>query len=124
MQTLQEQYSIQMATVSQRLNERFVHPMHVDRLVSLVPSAMHDPDKEAAQRSFEMIENYAESLTQQPIGVGFELPGWITALQREVESTAGSEWSGDASGGAGLVSSPAADLESLREQLLEMPRRT
>ncbi|MGI9516615.1 MAG: hypothetical protein ACR2NP_06210 [Pirellulaceae bacterium] len=121
---LQERYSIQMATVSQRLNERFVHPMHVDRLVSLVPSAMHDADKDAALRSFEMIENYAESLTQQPIGVGFELPGWITALQQEVESSAERDWPADGSNGSGLVSDSTSDLQSLREQLEQMPRRT
>ncbi len=123
LQDLQERYSIQMATVSQRLNERFVHPMHVDRLISLVPSAMHDADPEAARRSFEMIENYAESLTQQPIGVGFELPGWITALQQEVESTAESVFAQGTETASSLVGESTTGLDALREQLQQMPRR-
>ena len=40
---LQRKYSIQMATISQRINERFVHPMQVDRLTSLVGPANGRP---------------------------------------------------------------------------------
>lgn len=124
MEALQNRYSIQMATISQRINERFVHPMQVDRLTSLVARAMEDPQGEESQRAFEMIENYAESLTRQPIGVGFELPGWITALQNEVDlqsdSLAGPGRVSDQS----LVRDGEMELDDLLKQIENMPRRT
>ena len=120
---LQEQYSIQMATVSQRINERFVHPMQVDRLTSLVSEAMKDTESEDSKIAFEMIENFAESLTQQPIGVGFELPGWITELQNEVDLQANSLAGSRDNTSQSLVNAESPSLEVLLEQIEAMPRR-
>jgi hypothetical protein len=124
LQQLQDRYSIQMATVSQRINERFVHPMQVDRLTSLVAEAMQDPRGESSQRAFEMIENYAESLTQQPIGVGFELPGWITALQAEVDLLSDPFSAPNRQAGASLIEFATSDRDDLIQQIRDMPRRT
>jgi len=120
---LQDRYSIQMATVSQRLSERFVHPMQVDRLTSLVAKAMQDPQSEESQRAFEMIESYAETLTQQPIGVGFDLPGWITELQNEVDAQSENLIGTRRSGEHSLVEKTNPDLKSLLQQIRDMPRR-
>ena len=120
---LQERYSIQMATVSQRINERFTHPMQVDRLTSLVERAMQDPHSEDSQRAFEMIESYAEALTQQPLGVGLELPGWITALQHEVDVLADPIAAPNREAIQSLVPESQLDLSDLIRQIQEMPRR-
>lgn len=124
LEELQNRYSIQMATVSQRISERFVHPMQVDRLTSLVARAMEDPQSEPSQVAFEMIENYAESLTQLPIGVGFELPDWIAALQNEVDSLVGPVASLNREGGTLLDRDIPLDRRDLLRQIESMPRRT
>ena len=118
---LQQKYSIRMATVEQRLNERFVHPMHVDRLVAQVGQAMADPSSAESSRAFELIEHYAETLTRQPVGAGLELPGWLAALEAEVDlHLATLHDSGSASA---LVDYDLPGLAELRDQLDALPRR-
>ncbi len=118
---LQNRYSIQMPTVTQRLNERFVHPMHVDRLVSQVGTAMKDPGCEASQTAFELIEQYSESLTRLPVGAGLELPSWLAALETEVDVRLSTMQ--DAEINSALIDYDLPDLEQLRQQLAELPRR-
>ncbi len=120
---LQDKYSIQMATIAQRVSERFVHPMQVDRLVSLVEPAMKDPRSKASQRAFELIEHYAEALIQQPLGIGFELPGWITALNDEVDCILASRSVLTLQGDDLLIAGSLPSLDHLRAQLEQMPRR-
>ena len=124
LEELQSRYSIQMATISQRISERFVHPMQVDRLTSLVARAMEDPQSETSQLAFEMIENYAESLTQLPIGVGFELPDWITALQNEVDSLLDPLSNLNRDSNALVESNLPIQRSDLIQQIEDMPRRT
>ncbi len=121
---LQNTYSIQMATVSQRINERFVHPMQVDRLTSLVGKAMQDPGLPESQSAFELIENYAEMLTQQPIGVGFELPDWIIALQNEVDAQVESNRRKIHSRHNTLITHSSTSYNELVDQVKHMPRRS
>lgn len=113
-----------MATISQRISERFVHPMQVDRLTSLVGRAMEDPQAEPSQLAFEMIENYAESLTQLPIGVGFELPDWINALQNEVDSLLDPLSKLNRDSNALLDCNLPIPRRELIQQIEDMPRRT
>ncbi len=118
---LQELYSIRMATVAQRLGERFVHPMHVDRLVSLVGPAMDDPASEESRRQFELIEHYAGTLARLPAGAGLDLPAWIIALESEVDAQMASMHyvvSGDP-----LIEYDLPDIRDLRRQIDKLPRR-
>ncbi len=82
---LQARYSMRMPTVADRLSERFVQPLHIDRLCALVEPAIHHPDTEAAQGAFELLEKEAEALTKQPMGVGLEVPAWLVQLEQEVD---------------------------------------
>jgi hypothetical protein len=85
LRSLQQRHSIQMATVTQRLNEKFVHPMQVDRLLSLVRPAVRDPQTRESKRAFALIENYSDALMKLPAGAGFDPPVWLAALENEVE---------------------------------------
>jgi hypothetical protein len=50
-----------------------------------VEPAIHNPDSEAAQGAFELLEKEAEALTKQPMGVGLEVPAWLVQLEQEVD---------------------------------------
>ena len=63
---------MQMATVAQRLNERFVHALHIDRLRASVEPAMKTPRTKSSCRAFELIEHQAESMAEQPVGIGVD----------------------------------------------------
>jgi len=82
---LQSRYSMRMPTVADRLGERFVQPLQIDRLCALVEPAMHHTNRDLAEGCFELLEKEAESLTQQPMGVGLEIPTWLIQLEQEVD---------------------------------------
>jgi hypothetical protein len=84
-QELQAQYAMQMMTIYERLSERFVQPMDVDRLRSLVRQSLNQANAKDAGRAFELLEREVDQLMRQPVGVGIDLPHWLAALEEEVE---------------------------------------
>jgi hypothetical protein len=85
---LSEKYGMWLPSVHERLQERFVRPLQIDRMCGLVPKAVRQIREDATKTAafdelYEQIENFAK----EPMGVGFEMPEWLTALQDEVMST-------------------------------------
>ncbi|MGI9470152.1 MAG: hypothetical protein ACR2NZ_01380, partial [Rubripirellula sp.] len=85
---LQSEYAMRMPTVADRILERFVQPMTIDRMRALVGPAMRDAEANRESRSFDLLEQEAELLTRHPTGVGLDVPAWLDALEEEVEQLA------------------------------------
>jgi hypothetical protein len=79
-------YAMRLASIADRLNERFVRPLDVDRLCALVRPAIQELRQSGGGLSFHMLEAETARFTQEPSGVGFDLPFWLEALEEEVES--------------------------------------
>jgi hypothetical protein len=88
LRNLQTQYAMRMPTVADRILERFVQPMTIDRMRALVLPAMRDAEVSETSTSFEALEAEAELLTRTPCGVGLDVPPWIDSLEEEVEKIA------------------------------------
>ncbi|TWT67192.1 hypothetical protein [Allorhodopirellula solitaria] len=83
---LQQRYSMRMPTVADRLEERFVQPMTIDRMRALIAPAMADAEaNQEHSPAFEQLESEANLLSRTPVGVGLDLPPWLSALDQEVE---------------------------------------
>lgn len=85
---LQTEYAMRMPTVADRIQERFVQPMTIDRMRALIGPAMRDAEANRESRSFDLLMQEAELLTQHPTGVGLDVPAWLDALEEEVEQLA------------------------------------
>ncbi|EMI16861.1 hypothetical protein RMSM_06226 [Rhodopirellula maiorica SM1] len=85
---MQKDYAMRMPTVADRILERFVQPMTIDRMRALVGPAMRDAENNQPSRSFELLEEESEILTRHPTGVGLDVPAWLDALEEEVEQLA------------------------------------
>ena len=85
---LQTEYAMRMPTVADRILERFVQPMTIDRMRALVGPAMRDAEANREGRAFDLLEQEAELLTRHPTGVGLDVPAWLDALEGEVEQLA------------------------------------
>jgi hypothetical protein len=85
--TLQQKYAIRMPTVADRLGERFVRPMAIDRTRALVRPAMDERREGKPSRSFELLQQETDLLTREPSGVGLDIPAWLVALEEEVAAT-------------------------------------
>ncbi|MEM8914037.1 MAG: hypothetical protein AAGC97_19940, partial [Planctomycetota bacterium] len=71
--------------VADRIEERFVQPMTIDRMRAFVAPAMSDAEAGRESVAFESLHAEADRLTQSPVGVGLDLPAWLEALEEEVE---------------------------------------
>ncbi|TWT83379.1 hypothetical protein CA13_48440 [Planctomycetes bacterium CA13] len=85
---MQKDYAMRMPTVADRILERFVQPMTIDRMRALVGPAMRDAENNQLGNSFSLLEQEADLLTRHPTGVGLDVPAWLDALGEEVEQLA------------------------------------
>jgi hypothetical protein len=88
LRALQREYAMRMPTVADRILERFVQPMTIDRMRALVEPAARDAEANRPSVAFELLEREAGLLTQRPTGVGIDMPAWLAALEEEIETVA------------------------------------
>ncbi len=82
---LQQQYGMRLSTVADRIGERFVKPLLIDRICALVEPAMEDARQRRASTAFDELEEQLTELTAEPTGVGLDVPPWLETLEDEVE---------------------------------------
>ena len=118
---LQQKYSIQMSSIERKLEGRFIHPLQIDRLRSLVKPAMSNPDSRKSQRVFELLQSETQAFMRATPGVGIDLPEWLAALENEVQQfhlplrLRSREQA--------LIYPIDVPISRLREQLKQLPRR-
>jgi hypothetical protein len=103
---LQKEHGMRMATIMDRLEERFVRPMALDRLCALVEPAM-----EEAKNFLDIdrpcpLEEELEPFAERPSGVGLDMPPWIQRLEDELER----------------VKTSKSALANLAENLFQVPK--
>jgi hypothetical protein len=81
---LQSKYAMQMPSVADRIAERFVRPMVIDRICSLVQPAVDEAPRPESHPTFRILCYEIEFLTREPSGVGFDVPAWLIGLEDEV----------------------------------------
>ncbi len=80
---LETKYRVRLATVSDRLAQRFVRPLAVDRLRALVRPAIDDARRERSGGAFALLEQELAEFVERPSGSGLDVPGWLAALEHE-----------------------------------------
>jgi hypothetical protein len=78
------QYGIRLQSIADRLEERFVEPLAIDRLRAWVRPAMEELRCGGKSVSFEFLERDVAAFTQEPEGVGLDVPLWLESLEDEV----------------------------------------
>ncbi len=82
---LAKQYGMRLPSVAERLRERFVRPLAIDRLCALVHPAVEELRSQCELTSFRLLEREIARFTEEPSGVGFNVPSWLEAMEDEVE---------------------------------------
>jgi hypothetical protein len=82
---LGSEYGMQLPTIADRLNERFIRPLLIDRLRAIVEPAMSG-EMESRNAAFESLEREIVELADEPHGAGLDVPDWLSALEEEVTS--------------------------------------
>jgi hypothetical protein len=74
-----------LRTVRDRLEERFVKVLALDRLCALIEPAMVEAREPEENGSFATMEKELQPLTASPTGVGLDVPQWLRRLENEVQ---------------------------------------
>ncbi len=82
---LQSKYAMQMGSIAQRIGQRFLQPMTIDRMRALVRVAINQVRDEGPHHAFEILEEEAELLMRDPAGWGVAISDWLEALEEEVQ---------------------------------------
>ncbi len=82
---LEKSHGMRLATVRQRLEERFVGPLEADRLAALVEPALQEAAVNVSRAEPSELEKAVEALAAAPSGVGLDAPPWLTRLEQELE---------------------------------------
>ena len=81
---LMRKHGVRLPTIADRLSERFVRPLAVDRLRALIRPAVTEFQDEASQTAFSLLEQELREFTDNPTGAGLDVPAWLSALEDEV----------------------------------------
>lgn len=85
LQDLATKHGMRLPSVTQRISERFIRPLAVDRVRALVQPAMDEARHEGESTSFTLLQREISSLANEPDGAGLERPTWLEAIEDEVE---------------------------------------
>ncbi len=121
---LRKNYAVQMASIGQHLEGRFVKPMLIDRLVSLVPKASVYSGDPKCHEAFEILKFECDAMAAMAPGVGMDIPDWLEALEEKVETlTLHPRRLAVANGFAPIREPVDLDWEELVAQVEELPYR-
>jgi hypothetical protein len=103
---LESAHGMRLTTVRDRLEERFVGPMSVDRLCALVEPALAQARTQVDADIPCPLEAELRPFADHPLGVGMEVPPWLGRLEHELQR----------------VRAAQSALGNLSETLLHVPR--
>jgi hypothetical protein len=81
---LSASYGLRLATVQDRLEERFVRPLAIDRMRALIRPAMEELRTSTTSASFEQLEREVVDFADAPTGAGLDVPRWLIDLEEEI----------------------------------------
>jgi hypothetical protein len=83
---LEETYGMRLPAIRNRLGERFVKPLAVNRMRALVPRAVEDARaRKQAPNSFASLSAEIEGYLDTTAGSAIDVPAWLVNLEEEIE---------------------------------------
>jgi len=104
---LEQGHGMRLGTMADRLGERFVRPLALDRLCALIEPAMEEAREAGPRPAFERLRAELRAYTATPTGVGLDVPPWLRQVGAEVQR----------------VRAERTTLAELAEDVFQMPER-
>jgi hypothetical protein len=92
---LTRRFGMRLPTVADRLQERFVHQMAIDRLRALVRPAIEEARHGELPTAFNLLEQEIADFTDRPTGAGLDVPFWLSELEDEAELAVSADRQGE-----------------------------
>jgi hypothetical protein len=84
---LERARGVRLSTIADRLNERFIKPLALDRLCALIEASMLSAQRGEevhAASPFARMQQEIEAYSTTPMGVGLDVPHWLRRMEMEV----------------------------------------
>lgn len=94
---LERQYAMQLPSITDQLNERFVKPLVLDRILALVEPAMRDAVDRSSGDSFARLKQEIEQYLSTTSGSALDIQPWLQNLDDEVSRVENALVSGESS---------------------------
>lgn len=124
---LEKKYGMRLPGVSDRLSEKFVKPLALDRILARVKPALRDSRQGKESADFRQLQAETEDYLSTTLGSALELQPWLQTLDEEVqEAEADGTLPADGAPVAPMLPKPMViDLDDLQQQLdnWEKPRK-
>lgn len=115
---LERQHGMRLPSITDRLSEKFVKPLALDRILALVRPAMEEARGTAPGESFPKLEAETENYLSTTSGSALEVQPWLQSLAEEVQLVESElVFPQDAAVQYDLPPVVPVSLESLRQQL-------
>ena len=84
-----EQFTgIRLPSVSDRINERFIKPLAVNRMLSLIPESIDEARQNChPSESFAALRKEIDEYMQSTSGSGLEVSPWLQTLEKEAQKS-------------------------------------
>ncbi len=79
-------HGIIIKTVADRLEERFVKPMAINKLCALLEPSIQESRAGGETPSFAKFLELVKEFTAEPTGSGYEPPAWLEEIEEEINS--------------------------------------
>jgi hypothetical protein len=117
---LEQQHGLKLRIIRDKLEERFVRPLVIDRLCAGVLPAIQEAAKPPKERTaFARLEEQLHALTDKPIGIGLDAPEWLERLEDEVKEVRQRKADGERPPRRGLAPGVSLSFAELERQLAE-----
>ncbi|MEX0938365.1 MAG: hypothetical protein WDZ59_10945 [Pirellulales bacterium] len=116
-----QKYGMRLPTISDRLAERFVRPLVIDRIRALVRPAIEDASAGKEPSHFSLLEQEVEELAKEPSGAGLDAPAWLVALEEEVTVVRSAVCGGSPRSATAQIEPVRLSWEEIQAQLAEAP---
>jgi hypothetical protein len=81
---LEKEHRVRLGTVADRLQERFVKPLALDRLCALIGPAIEEARRPGDRPAVARLRRALRPMAATPVGVGLDVPHWLRRLEAEV----------------------------------------
>ena len=86
LEALQRKYAMTLPSVAKRLSERFMRPLLIDHLCSLIGPAVAAEKQEVRESAFTRIQEQADDFLNEPSGAGLDVPAWLISMDEAVRA--------------------------------------
>ena len=85
LRTAESKYGMRLPSISDRLNERFVKPLAVNRMLALIPRAIDDAKNgRLPSEAFANLRTEIDTYLESTAGSSVEIAPWLRSLERAV----------------------------------------